>query len=455
MKYKRHLSVLIILAVIALFMRCDCNPEDSERLPLGIGFSLISPADEAFIQTQNVYFEWSWIMFYPRRIDAMYLRIKPDTASIFTEIPMALIYREHDTVFQSTYDIDTLEPSTTYYWNVRADVEFYEDSITTMYSSTKSFTMAEYFVEPGDIHNPTPDSAAIGVGLNPEYSWEIYNPDLIPYDFDIYLGTTGDPPLLAAGLAVPYYSLINDTLDYHTLYYWRIEAYHDTDTLEGPLWEFTTDYRPEDDIFALFEIDVRQTPTGYHIQEEFRARFDTGLALNEPIKPLQADSVLIEGIKLDWIAAGQHYSQIVFSEPVIENGLPNNIRVYGNSSVPNLNTNATSPACTLSIISPESFEMVPISGFEVTWDDGDCGGNVWLTLMDGANSTGVSKEVINDGLDSLTAADLAPLEGQTGSYDLYLIRRTEENLDAVGYRPESLIRFRIINRMLQISITSR
>jgi hypothetical protein len=315
--------------------------------------------------------------------------------------------------------------------------------------------MADYFVEPGDIHNPTPDSAAIGVGLNPEFSWEIYNPDSILYEFDIYLGTVTDPPLHASGLGVPSYNLTGDTLEYHTIYYWRIEAYYETDTLEGPLWEFTTDYHPGDDIFALFEIDVRQTPTGYHVEEAFRARLDAELALTEPIDPLQADSVLIQGLKLNWVADSQHYSQIEFSEPVIENGQLNNIRVYGNSSVPDLNTNVTLPACTLAIISPESFENAPISGFEVTWDDGDCGGNVRLILMDGTDSTGVSKEVVNDGFDSFTAADLAPLDGQTGSYDLYLIKRTEENLDAVGYRPESLSRFRIINRMLQISITSR
>jgi hypothetical protein len=127
--------------------------------------------------------------------------------------------------------------------------------------------------------------------------------------------------------------------------------------------------------------------------------------------------------------------------------------VYGNADVPSLSAEFTFPACTLGITDPESFEFVSISGFEVRWDGADCGGTVWLTLMDGTDSTGVWKEVANDGMDSLTAADLAPLGGQTGAYDLIIIKQIEENIVAPGYRRESVVRMRAYNVMAQINLS--
>ena len=172
------------------------------------------------------------------------------------------------------------------------------------------------------------------------------------------------------------------------------------------------------------------------------------------VKPLQADSVRVEDKSLEWNPAEQNYGYTEFSTPFIENGQPVDITVFGNGDVPNLDTDIIFPACTLSIVSPESFNNVPISGFEVTWEGSECGGTVWLVLMSGEDSTGVLKETTNDGVDSLTAADLAPLGGQTGSYDLIIFKSLEESIDRPGYMSESYIRARVINRMLQINITS-
>ena len=131
------------------------------------------------------------------------------------------------------------------------------------------------------------------------------------------------------------------------------------------------------------------------------------------------------------------------------------IVVYGNSDVPSLNTSINFPACTLAIITPESFESVSITGFDVTWDGSECGGTVWLTILDGTDSTGVWKEAINDGSASLTADDLAPLGGQTGIYNLAVVKLVEENIDAPGYMAEGLVRMRVFNVMEQIGIHSK
>ena len=318
-----------------------------------------------------------------------------------------------------------------------------------------SFTTADVLWESGHVYNPTPDSGAIGVSINPFLFWEVYNPELLPYDFDIYLGTSTDPPLLVSGLGGPSYTLSGGSLDHATLYYWRVEAYYDTDTIAGPLWEFTTDYPVEEDIFAFFELDARQAPSGYHLTEEIRARLDAEIALDGSIDPLQADSVFVEETKLNWNAGDQNYSYTEWSLPFIENGSPVDIVVYGNSVVPSLNTSIDFPACTLAIISPESFETVSITGFDVTWDGTECGGTVWLTVLDGTDSTGVWKQTANDGSGSLTADDLAPLGGQTGTYNLAVLKLAEENIDAPGYMPESLIRMRVFNVMEQVNIHSK
>jgi hypothetical protein len=231
-----------------------------------------------------------------------------------------------------------------------------------------------------------------------------------------------------------------------------VEAYYGADTVRGPLWEFTTGYPSSVDVFGFFEIDARQAPSGYHVMEEFRARFDTGTAVTAPIEPLQADSVKVAGAWLDWSAIAESYDYTEWSMPSIENGQPVAIEVFGNAEVPNLNANPVFPACTLSVTEPESFETVSIDGFEVRWDRGSCGGTVWLTLLYGNDSTGVWKEVANDGVDSLTAADLAPLGGQTGQYDLAVVKLVEENVVASGYRATSLVRFRAYNVMAQIRL---
>ena len=444
-----HLIVVTAILCGCLFIRCDCCitcPDGTIRA------WLISPEDGATVNTPMVTLVWGAEFINTIRNEQIHLRVFSETVT----------YRESHYLPMNdrSYRIGPLEPATTYHWRISPFGEVWWDhrrvslDVDDIHTDTWTFTTADVLWEPGHVHSPTPDSGAAGVSVNPSFAWEVYNPELLPFDFNIYLGQTTDPPLLASGLGAPSYDLSADTLEYSTQYNWRVEAYYATDTIEGPLWTFTTGFLPEDEIFALLEIDARQAPSGHHVREEIRARFDSAVAPVAPIKPLQADSVYCETVRIPWIDAAASYGFTEESFPFIENGELADFTVYGNSSVPNLNVGILFPACTLDITSPLSFETVSIDGFEVTWNSNVCGGNVWLTLMqmNGIDSTGVWKEAVNDGLDSLSAADLAPLGGQTGTYNLIILRQVEESIDASGYRSESLIRARAYNVMEQINI---
>jgi len=442
MKLKDY-SLLALIGLSLLFIKCDCtetttgsNPGEFTRV------RAILPENDAEIKTQRVVLKWEFILAGMDFYDAT-LYIDTSVHSHLFQIPLA----ETDTVFV----IDTLMPSIGYFWQVYMRTG--SGGATMSHSIPRVFTISEDRLVFGEVHSPAPDSCSIGVGVNPVFSWDVYDPDSVGYNYDHYLGTTDNPPLRSSGLSELSYVLSLDTLEYATKYYWRVVALNSEDTVSGPLWEFTTEYSESSLIFASFEIDVQQTPAAYHVMEEIRARFDSALA-DTAVKPLQADSVKVEDVLLGWSSTDQDYSHIEFSMPFIENGQLLDISVFGNGDVPSLNTSIVFPACTLSIVSPESFDDVPISGFEVTWEGSECGGTVWLVLMDGDDSTGVCKETTNDGIDSLTAADLAPLGGQTGSYDLIVFKLLKENLDIPGYVSGSYIRARVINRMLQIDITS-
>jgi hypothetical protein len=387
------------------------------------------------------------VEFNSTKNERVFIQIKPYHRSYYTLHEVA----KDDNI----YELGPLDPATTYEWRVAVSVDLWEDHWLigeSFQSEPRLLITADVLWEPGHIHTPMPDSGATLIGVNPSFAWEVYNPDLMPYDFDIYLGTTTDPPLLVSELGVPGYDLLSETLDYGTLYYWHVEAYYDTDTIEGPLWEFTTIGISDLNVFALFEIDAQQIPSGYHIMEEMRVRFDAELAQDIPIDPIQADSVFIGGTKLNWNTGTQNYSYTEWSFPFIENGQLADIIVYGNTDVPDLNTNVVFPACTLSITSPETFGTVSINGFELTWDGTECGGTVWLTILDGTDSTGVWVETENDGSYTLTAGDLVPLDGQTGTYNLAIIKLVEENITSPGYRSESIVRSRAFNSVEQVHI---
>ncbi|HXV13304.1 MAG TPA: FlgD immunoglobulin-like domain containing protein [Candidatus Krumholzibacteria bacterium] len=87
--------------------------------------------------------------------------------------------------------------------------------------------------------NPVPTDGALAQSRTPLLSWYAADADGNLAEFDLYLGTTSPPALVAAGLTQPYYR--PPGLDALTQYYWRVVA-RDGLGLEssGPTWTFTT-----------------------------------------------------------------------------------------------------------------------------------------------------------------------------------------------------------------------
>lgn len=87
--------------------------------------------------------------------------------------------------------------------------------------------------------NPLPFSGAGNVQTDVALTWEASDPERDALHYDLYLGTSPNPPLVASNLTVSSYA--PPSLAGRTLYYWKVVAF-DSDNLftEGPVWNFTT-----------------------------------------------------------------------------------------------------------------------------------------------------------------------------------------------------------------------
>lgn len=87
--------------------------------------------------------------------------------------------------------------------------------------------------------NPTPENGSVDQSIGINLMWECSDPENDALSYDVYFGTESAPPLVTSSLSGNIYSSV--TLDYHTVYYWKIVA-HDTqgNETEGPVWNFRT-----------------------------------------------------------------------------------------------------------------------------------------------------------------------------------------------------------------------
>ena len=92
---------------------------------------------------------------------------------------------------------------------------------------------------PATPSNPNPADGADNVSLDVTLSWECSDPDGDTLKYDLYFGTSANPPLIAEDLTEAKYSVSG--LESGTTYYWRVVANdpHGVKT-EGPVWTFTT-----------------------------------------------------------------------------------------------------------------------------------------------------------------------------------------------------------------------
>jgi uncharacterized protein (TIGR02145 family) len=91
---------------------------------------------------------------------------------------------------------------------------------------------------PTEPANPLPGNSSEFINPDTVLCWDpSTDPESDPVTYDVYLGTSADPPLLASDVS-------DTTFDPGTLggglYYWKIVAKDYTNQTEGPVWTFTT-----------------------------------------------------------------------------------------------------------------------------------------------------------------------------------------------------------------------
>jgi len=89
------------------------------------------------------------------------------------------------------------------------------------------------------IKNPSPANNATDVPINITLTWEAEDEDGDALTFDVYFGTSSNPPLVKSGISKKEYT--PETLEYGTTYYWKIVAKDGKGGVaESPVWKFTT-----------------------------------------------------------------------------------------------------------------------------------------------------------------------------------------------------------------------
>jgi len=136
----------------------------------------------------------------------------------------------------TTYDPGVMDYETTYYWKIVA----WDDKDASTVGPVWEFTTEEEAnTPPYEPNNPSPSDGATDEYVNIDISWVGSDPDGDPVTYDVYFGTTSNPPQVSSGQSATNYDL--GTLDYDITYYWKIVAWDDKDaSTVGPVWEFTT-----------------------------------------------------------------------------------------------------------------------------------------------------------------------------------------------------------------------
>ncbi len=133
----------------------------------------------------------------------------------------------------SVYNPGSLNYGSSYYWKIIAwDVNGASNASQIWYFQTNNL--------PYPPNNPFPLNESANVSINSDMSWIGDDPD--PGDivsYDVYFGTASSPLIVSDNQSGLSYN--PGTLNYNTLYYWRIVAWDDQGaSTVGPLWRFTT-----------------------------------------------------------------------------------------------------------------------------------------------------------------------------------------------------------------------
>jgi hypothetical protein len=140
----------------------------------------------------------------------------------------------------TTYDPPgNLEFNTQYYWQIIA----WDDYGASNNSLIWSFTTLENN-PPNTPSNPSPPDGETDVDVNADLSWTCSDPDGDDLVYDVYFGTSSNPPLVSNHQSQTFYNPPG-AMQYNTHYYWKIVAWDPYDeSTTGPIWDFTTSSEP-------------------------------------------------------------------------------------------------------------------------------------------------------------------------------------------------------------------
>ena len=142
----------------------------------------------------------------------------------------------------TTYPKSGLAYSTTYYWKVVAKNSCGSSASGSLWRFTTGPCP-----KPEVPSKPSPSTSATEVSINSVLSWTAASSD----SYDVYLGTTSYPPLVATTTNSSYSP---SSLSYGRTYYWRIVAKNGFGkSTTGPLWYFRT---------TRLDTTVPSVPTG-------------------------------------------------------------------------------------------------------------------------------------------------------------------------------------------------
>ncbi len=136
------------------------------------------------------------------------------------------------------YDPGLLEYTTKYYWRI----DTYDNDGGATTGPTWTFTTKDD-TPPFIPSNPSPLNESINVDIFTNISWIGGDPDGDNVTYDIYFGTSSNPPIVMLSYEnLTYYPGI---LGYNTQYFWRIDAWDTYGySTTGPTWTFTTKENP-------------------------------------------------------------------------------------------------------------------------------------------------------------------------------------------------------------------
>src|SRR5262249_20941827 len=121
---------------------------------------------------------------------------------------------------------------------INCNGESFSASGATAYMSADASCRCSANLPPLAPFDPTPVDGQASVSVYTTLAWSAADPDNNLASFDLYLGTTSDPPLHAAGLTQP---VFQETLPELATLYWRVVARDEWGAeTTSPVWSFTT-----------------------------------------------------------------------------------------------------------------------------------------------------------------------------------------------------------------------